>query len=309
MDSENIQKYNEFRKKRVKLIKRLIILVIGFFIVMPNIMCAILFAKLGKTNKTLDSIYSKISELENIRTQQVASISAQADTEDVSALTKDVVLKVQTDAEEYEGYKRIYLTFDDGPSNNTNAILDVLDEYNAKATFFVIAKNGYDKEYNRIINDGHTLGLHSYSHVYQDVYSDENGFKNDVNRIYDFVENITGVAPKFYRFPGGSSNTIYKSDKNELFDYLDEMNLTYVDWNVASNDSTYGGLSANQIANNVLNGVEGLDDCVILMHDANDKTSTVEALRIIISSLQCRDDVIFLPITDSTVSVKHIVKQ
>lgn len=309
MDSENIQKYNEFRKKRVKLIKRLIILVIGFFIVMPNIMCAILFAKLGKTNKTLDSIYSKISEIENIRTQQVASISAQADTEDVSALTKDVVLKVQTDAEEYEGYKRIYLTFDDGPSNNTNAILDVLDEYNAKATFFVIAKNGYDKEYNRIINDGHTLGLHSYSHVYQDVYSDENGFKNDVNRIYDFVENITGVAPKFYRFPGGSSNTIYKSDKNELFDYLDEMNLTYVDWNVASNDSTYGGLSANQIANNVLNGVEGLDDCVILMHDANDKTSTVEALRIIISSLQCRDDVIFLPITDSTVSVKHIVKK
>lgn len=309
MDSENIQKYNEFRKKRVKLIKRLIILVIGFFIVMPNIMCAILFAKLGKTNKTLDSIYSKISEIENIRTQQVASISAQADTEDVSALTKDVVLKVQTDAEEYEGYKRIYLTFDDGPSNNTNAILDVLDEYNAKATFFVIAKNGYDKEYNRIINDGHTLGLHSYSHVYQDVYSDENGFKNDVNRIYDFVENITGVAPKFYRFPGGSSNTIYKSDKNELFDYLDEMNLTYVDWNVASNDSTYGGLSANQIANNVLNGVDGLDDCVILMHDANDKTSTVEALRIIISSLQCRDDVIFLPITDSTVSVKHIVKQ
>lgn len=309
MDSENIQKYNEFRKKRVKLIKRLIILVIGFFIVMPNIMCAILFAKLGKTNKTLDSIYSKISELENIRTQQVASISAQADTEDVSALTKDVVLKVQTDAEEYEGYKRIYLTFDDGPSNNTNAILDVLDEYNAKATFFVIAKNGYDKEYNRIINDGHTLGLHSYSHIYQDVYSDENGFKNDVNRIYDFVENITGVAPKFYRFPGGSSNTIYKSDKNELFDYLDEMNLTYVDWNVASNDSTYGGLSANQIANNVLNGVEGLDDCVILMHDANDKTSTVEALRIIISSLQCRDDVIFLPITDSTVSVKHIVKK
>ena len=309
MDSENIQKYNEFRKKRVKLIKRLIILVIGFFIVMPNIMCAVLFAKLGKTNKTLDSIYSKISELENIRTQQVASISAQADTEDVSALTKDVVLKVQTDAEEYEGYKRIYLTFDDGPSNNTNAILDVLDEYNAKATFFVIAKNGYDKEYNRIINDGHTLGLHSYSHVYQDVYSDENGFKNDVNRIYDFVENITGVAPKFYRFPGGSSNTIYKSDKNELFDYLDEMNLTYVDWNVASNDSTYGGLSANQIANNVLNGVEGLDDCVILMHDANDKTSTVEALRIIISSLQCRDDVIFLPITDSTVSVKHIVKK
>jgi peptidoglycan/xylan/chitin deacetylase (PgdA/CDA1 family) len=308
MDSLDQQKYNEFRKKRVKLLKRLIILVIGFFVVMPNIMCIILFAKLNKTNKTLENIYSKISILENIKTEQMANLNADADTDDASSLTKDVVLKVQTDAEEYAGYKRIYLTFDDGPSNNTNAILDVLDEYNAKATFFVIAKNGYEEEYNRIINDGHTLGLHSYSHVYKDVYSDEMGFKNDVNRIYDFVENVTGVTPKFYRFPGGSSNTIYKSDKNELFDYLDEMNLTYVDWNVASNDSTYGGLSANQIANNVLNGVEGLDDCVILMHDANDKSSTVEALRIIISSLQCEDNVIFLPITDNTIRVKHISK-
>ncbi|MBO7374254.1 MAG: polysaccharide deacetylase [Lachnospiraceae bacterium] len=308
MDSLDQQKYNEYRKKRVKLLKRLIILVIGFFIVMPNIMCIVLFAKLNKTNKTLDNIYSKVSTLENIKAEQMANLNADADTDDASSLTKDVVLKVQTDAEEYAGYKRIYLTFDDGPSNNTNAILDVLDEYNAKATFFVIAKNGYEEEYNRIINDGHTLGLHSYSHVYKDVYSDEMGFKNDVNRIYDFVENVTGVTPKFYRFPGGSSNTIYKSDKNELFDYLDEMNLTYVDWNVASNDSTYGGLSANQIANNVLNGVEGLDDCVILMHDANDKSSTVEALRIIISSLQCEDNVIFLPITDSTISVKHISK-
>ena len=308
MDSLGQQKYNEYRKKRVKLLKRLIILVIGFFIFMPNIMCIVLFAKLNKTNKTLDNIYSKVSTLENIKTEQMANLNADADTDDASSLTKDVVLKVQTDAEEYAGYKRIYLTFDDGPSNNTNAILDVLDEYNAKATFFVIAKNGYEEEYNRIINDGHTLGLHSYSHVYKDVYSDEMGFKNDVNRIYDFVENVTGVTPKFYRFPGGSSNTIYKSDKNELFDYLDEMNLTYVDWNVASNDSTYGGLSANQIANNVLNGVEGLDDCVILMHDANDKSSTVEALRIIISSLQCEDNVIFLPITDSTISVKHISK-
>ncbi len=308
MDSLDQQKYNEFRKKRVKLLKRLIILVIGFFVVMPNIMCIILFAKLNKTNKTLENIYSKISILENIKTEQMANLNADADTDDASSFTKDVVLKVQTDAEEYAGYKRIYLTFDDGPSNNTNAILDVLDEYNAKATFFVIAKNGYEEEYNRIINDGHTLGLHSYSHVYKDVYSDEMGFKNDVNRIYDFVENVTGVTPKFYRFPGGSSNTIYKSDKNELFDYLDEMNLTYVDWNVASNDSTYGGLSANQIANNVLNGVEGLDDCVILMHDANDKSSTVEALRIIISSLQCEDNVIFLPITDNTIRVKHISK-
>ena len=309
MDSLDNQKYNEFRKKRVKLIKRLIILVIGFFIVMPNIMCIILFAKLSKTNKTLENIYSKVTAIESIGTEQVASVSNQSDTEDMTGLSKDVVIKEKSDIEEYAGYKRIYLTFDDGPSNNTNAILDVLDEYNAKATFFVIAKNGYEEEYKRIINDGHTLGLHSYSHVYKEVYADEMGFKNDVNRIYDFVENITGVAPKFYRFPGGSSNTIYKSDKDELFDYLDEMNLTYVDWNVASNDSTYGGLSANQIATNVLNGVEGHDDCVILMHDANDKTSSVEALRIILSSLQCEDNVIFLPITDSTVSIKHIVKQ
>ena len=308
MDSNDNLQYNEFRKKRIKVFKRIILGALGFFIALPNVLCVFIIVTMYKTNSSIDSLSNELNLLKVTETQKVAFEETKSvQTED--AVKENYVFKVSPDSEEYEGYQRIYLTFDDGPSRYTDELLDLLEEYNVKATFFVLAQEGYDEEYQRIVNDGHTLGLHSYKHVYSDVYADLDGFESDVNDVYDFIKEKTGIEPLFYRFPGGSSNTIYKGDKNELFDFLNEKNLVYYDWNVTSNDATYGGLAKGQIANNVLKGIEGKEEAVVLMHDANDKHSTIEALQIIFESLQTRDDVVFLPITENTEPVQHVTKK
>ena len=309
MDSNDSVLYNEFRKKRVKLFKRLILFVIGFFIALPNVLSIFLIISLHNTNSSLDKLSNELNILKNTRTELIPSEENKTVLPEENEIEEDYVLKVLPDSKEYEGQKRVYLTFDDGPSRYTNELLDLLNEYDVKATFFVIAQDGYDDEYKRIINEGHTLGIHSYKHVYSDVYSDISGFKNDVDSIYDYIESITGEAPLFYRFPGGSSNTIFKGDKDDLIDYLNDKNLVYYDWNVTSKDATNGGLSKSQIANNVLKGIESNSEAVVLMHDANDKHSTIEALRIIFESLKTRDDVIFLPITEYTEPVQHVIKK
>ena len=325
MESNNNIQYNEFRKKRIKFFKRLIVFLVCFFIAVPNVLCVLNFYYLYKTNTSISSLAEelnilKISETEMVASNEVNStpvVTSNVEEDYVLRVTpvvtsnveEDFVLRVKSDAEEYEGYQRIYLTFDDGPSRYTNELLDVLDKYNAKATFFVLAQDGYDDEYKRIINDGHTLGIHSYKHVYGDVYSSLDGFKEDVDAIYSFVEGKTGEKPLFYRFPGGSSNTIYKGEKQDLISYLEEKNLVHFDWNVTSNDATYGGLTKNQIANNILKNIEGKDEAVVLMHDANDKHSTIEALEIVFESLQTKDNVVFLPITEYTEPVQHIKKK
>ena len=306
MESKDNIQYTEFRKKRIKFFKRLIIFLLCFFIAVPNVLCALNFYYLYKTNSSLSSLAEELNILKITETEMVASNEVNSTPVITANVDKDYVLRVKTDAEEYEGYQRIYLTFDDGPSKYTNELLDILDKYNAKATFFVLAQDGYDEEYQRIINDGHTLGIHSYKHVYGDVYSSLDGFKEDVDSIYAFVEEKTGVKPLFFRFPGGSSNTIYKGDKQDLIKYLDEKHLVHYDWNVTSNDATYGGLSKSQIANNILKNIGDKEEAVVLMHDANDKHSTIEALELVFESLQTKDNVVFLPITEYTEPVQHI---
>lgn len=309
MESNDNTQYENYRKKRVKRIKRLIIMSVGFFIALPNILCVIFIFCINKTNSSIESLAEELNILKVTETEKVATNEVKATVESAPDVEENFVFRIDSDAVEYEGYNRIYLTFDDGPSKYTNELLDILNEYNVKATFFVLAQDGYDEEYARIINEGHTLGIHSYKHVYSDVYSDLNGFKNDVDNIYSFIEEKTGQKPLFYRFPGGSSNTIYGGDKNELFDYLSEKNLIYYDWNVASNDATYGGLSKGQIANNILKGIEGKEESVVLMHDANDKHSTIEALEIVFESLKNEDNIVFLPITEYTETVQHVKRK
>ena len=117
---------------------------------------------------------------------------------------KKVVTKAVPSSEE----KIIYLTFDDGPSENTKKIIDILDKYNVKATFFV---TGNGQKYNKYIKEayekGHTIGLHTYSHNYKEVYSSVDAYFDDLNKIGQMVKEQIGFVPKYIRFPGGSSNT------------------------------------------------------------------------------------------------------
>ena len=176
--------------------------------------------------------------------------------------------------------KKVYLTFDDGPSSNTNAILDILKEYNAKATFFVNGKNAevYADTYRRIVEEGHTLAMHSYTHVYADVYSSVEAFMADMHRLREYLYELTGVTCDIYRFPGGSSNAISKIDMREFGKALAAESIVYYDWNVESRDAVSPARPAEEIYNNVTSGIVKKETPVVLMHDMKSKVTTVEAL-------------------------------
>lgn len=116
------------------------------------------------------------------------------------------------------GIRRVYLTFDDGPSANTDRILDILAQYGVKATFFVVGKEGYTDQYRRIVEDGHTLAMHSYSHRYNEVYASLDSYKADLTKLHDYLYELTGEDCRFVRFPGGSSNTVSKVSMWDLID-------------------------------------------------------------------------------------------
>ncbi|WP_276931382.1 polysaccharide deacetylase family protein [Dubosiella newyorkensis] len=179
------------------------------------------------------------------------------------------------------GKKVVYLTFDDGPSENTAKILDILDKYNAKATFFVTGNHPeYNKYMKRAAKEGHTIGLHTYTHNYSQLYSSEEAYFDDLQQISDMVEDVTGKKSKVIRFPGGSSNMISANYVDGLMTTLtqkvQEQGYQYFDWNVDSTDASGNGVPVSQL---VENATASDDQYInILMHDTDAKDTTVEAL-------------------------------
>lgn len=205
------------------------------------------------------------------------------------------------------GIRRVYLTFDDGPSSNTDKILDILNEYGVKATFFVCGNERYMEEYRRIVEEGHTLGMHSYSHKFREIYQSQEAFVEDMDRLHNYLYEVTGVDSKIVRFPGGSSNTICEKDvMQDLIAYLTQEDIPYYDWNVSSGDAASGYVSAEQIASNVLNHVWQFDSVIVLMHDAANKDTTVEALPLIIEEILEAENTVLLPITEDTTPIQHV---
>ena len=233
-------------------------------------------------------------------------IPEQASTESGNVIQTADGLNYASDTES-DGIHRVYLTFDDGPSIYTDDILDILDEYGVKATFFVVGRENTASyaRYLRIVEEGHTLGMHSYSHVYSDIYASPEAFAEDTQRIRSLLEDVTGQTPVFYRFPGGSSNDVSATDVRELAEYLESQGIIYFDWNVSSGDAGRVPLTSDQIVQNALSGIQTRDTTVILLHDTAAKRSTVYALPRIIEALQAMDNVEILPITYDTAVIHH----
>ena len=182
----------------------------------------------------------------------------------------------------------VYLTFNSTPGENTGSILNVLDDYGVKATFFLsgTADSVSLDRMKEIVDRGHSIGLNSSSDSYQQIYGSVADYLADFKAIYDLVYETTGVQAGVFRYPGGSINAYNSGFYQELNAEMLRRNFVFFDWDVSGEDTLMGGASAEWIENSVVTGMEGKDRGIVLLRDTVGKESVAEALPGIISRLQ-----------------------
>lgn len=205
------------------------------------------------------------------------------------------------------GEKTVYLTFDDGPSENTEKVLDILDKYGAHATFFVTGmKPNYYDMIGEAYRRGNTIGMHTFTHDYAICYASVDAYFADLGQIAQVVKDQIGYVPYLVRFPGGSSNTVSRSYcpgiMSTLAPELLARGYQYYDWNVSSGDGG-GTLPVDELVANATS-YGNFTNVILLCHDSSPKTTTVEALPQIIEYYQAQGFV-FKAITRETVVVHH----
>lgn len=291
------------RKKRVQRLKKIIVTIVAVLLILPSIFCIILAVKVGNLERQIEELKKETHKsLEIVWDDKNSLITDNLKDEETTG--DEEILQ-----EEDKKIRKVYLTFDDGPSIYTEDILDVLKRYNVKATFFVTGMNvpQYDEYYQKILDDGHSLGIHTYSHVYSDIYGSLDSFQQDFNKMRDYIYQCTGEDIKLYRFPGGSGNNVVSAEtREEIMDWLKEEGIIYFDWNVYSGDAENKLLSAEKIAENCIEGVKDCNTAIVLLHDAGGKKSTIEALPLIIEGINQLDDTVLLPMDEETVTIQQI---
>ncbi len=304
---------------RVRRLKQLLLFGPYVAVLIAVLLCIALFVLVGRVNSRVDALEEEISHVtmnQNSLIEQVSSVSSSVDdlSDAVGAISNELSL-IDISAYEKDGEsptarttwpRKVYLTFDDGPSANTAKILDILDHYGVKGNFFVVGTTNEDlqKMYRRIVDEGHVLCMHSYSHKYNEIYSSVDAFTKDFDRLYSLLYEVTGIRPKYYRFPGGSSNSVSKIPMTEFIKVLDKKKITYFDWNVVAGDATNPMLPTEDIVENSLADLSEFEEAMILFHDLSNKTSTVEALPVIIESIQDKG-IPIEPIDENTMTIHH----
>lgn len=303
----------EYRRRRVARIKKIIITTCIILLVLPTVLSIFLMIKVFGLQKRMDEFMTQ---------KQATEVSATADVVQAKEKTQE---NISGNAVSASGAaiantigngnaigtgatvpKKVYLTFDDGPGTQTAKILDVLKKYKVKATFFVTGKeDSYSRKlYKRIVKEGHTLGMHSYSHIYSDIYSSKKEFKRDLMQIYNLLYETTGVAPVYYRFPGGSSVSGTDVPVSDLIPILEGKGIVYLDWNVISPDTTQATVSKKKMIAGILEGVAAYDSSIVLLYDVADHPMTAKALPEIIKQLK-NQNCELLPVDEATALIRH----
>lgn len=172
----------------------------------------------------------------------------------------------------------VYLTFDDGPSDHTYSILSYLEQYNIKATFFVVPSRteGCYAKLKAIADAGHSIGVHSASHVYKDIYSSVEAYLEDFHEAWDIIYEATGIHTEIFRFPGGSVNDFNADTRDHIIQEMTRRGFRYFDWNVDSNDA--GGANWTDMYNSIPKDIAENFRSVVLMHDSASTPNTVLVL-------------------------------
>lgn len=259
-------------------------------------------AELGRLQATLAEQQAELGQLQTSLADREAALSKAEQT--IGLMEQYPILTPEGTAPEYtqlypdlyaqpwtgetvDGGKVVCLTFDDGPSANTDEILRILDRYGVKATFFVVGKTGEESQRRMrdIVAAGHTLGIHSWSHDYRTIYASVEAYLEDFYRLYQWIHEVTGVYPQVFRFPGGSINGYNRGIYQEIIAEMTRRGFVYFDWNASAQDATARPRAAGDIAADCLRGV-GKDLVVVLSHDSAARATTVDALPRIIEGYQ-----------------------
>ena len=303
-DAEILEQQRQ-RRKRINRMKTGIVLTIAIWMIVSLLAIMILTVQVIKLN-------SKVYILEIQQTSKVSTSEEDASKDAEVSVEPDPYANVITGINSLENMAkdgdkhRVYLTFDCNPGQNTEAILDVLARYNLKATFFVVGDETGENDaiYQRIVNEGHTLGMNSYSNQYSSIYSSTQSFEEDYTKISNFIYEKTGIESKLYRFPGGSSNRISNVNMAEFVRILNQKGVVYFDWNVSAGDTAVD-YTVDDVISNVTEGIMQYKTSVVLLHDDDNKTVTAEALEPLINKLK-KMHADILPIDENTYVVQYI---
>jgi len=247
------------------------------------------FATYKTTNEALALSVSELTATKQEKRSAVAEIGEQCNALQTEIDTLEVTLEKprfpQNPVFVNPDGKIAYLTFDDGPSKYTPMVLDILKQYNIKATFFVTYKTSASliPYYARIVEEGHTIAIHTASHDYKKIYASFDAWKEDYEKIWNYVYELTGVKSQLYRFPGGSVSGYNEKVRDKIREYLNYQNVIFYDWNVVNGDG--GNVSADEAYHNVVDNIGSRQKAIILMHDATGKQTTVDSLPEIIETL------------------------
>lgn len=316
---KNTKEEAQLRRRRIERYKRWLI---GLFIlaaICPIVISLILLHRVSLLEQRLQA-YQEMMEPDfitiqssgealmsnpNVHLEDLTGRSEDSTRNEADSYRSNADLPAGYDTEQETNY--VYLTFDDGPSIYTGQILDILDANDVKATFFVLAKEDepYISYYQEILDRGHTLGMHSYTHDYHQIYASLEAFEQDVTSLSDFIYRQTGVRPTIYRFPGGSSNTAGVVPIEECIAFLNEQGIRYYDWNALNGDAVSTELTSEQMVDNVMRSVHKNHTSVILMHDMQSRHTTVESLQPLIDALKSEGYEI-LPIDETTPLIQHV---
>lgn len=303
-------------------LRRCNVILLGLSGLILMALCVLLLARIYQLNGTIDGLTIQREKLLGVIERQEAELTrlqqqaektegqGSGEQDENSPENQDTVRDETPGSgeEEITAAHKVYLTFDDGPSIYTQDILDILARYDVKATFFIVGKeNEAAKEaMKRIVEEGHTLAMHSYTHNYSDIYASVDNFAEDFARIQNYIYDVTGTKSMVYRFPGGSSNKVSQMDMAVFARYLDEQDVRFFDWNISSGDGGSYVFPVETLLENCTSKISNYRTSVILMHDSAGKKTTLEALPSVIEEILSMEDTVILPITEDTDLIQHI---
>ena len=230
-----------------------------------------------QTVDTAEAESSAESEADAAETNQPTQQASQLESP-YADIYPDMMVNAPAESDYVRELGTVYLTFDDGPSDNTYSILSYLEQYNVKATFFVVPNRseGCYAKLKAIAAAGHSIGVHSASHVYKDIYSSVEAYLDDFHEAWDIIYDATGIKTEIFRFPGGSVNDFNTETRDKIIQEMTRRGFRYYDWNVESGD--VDGATWTDMYNSIPYDIANCYRSIVLMHDSNSTPNTVLVL-------------------------------